>query len=101
MVLFFRPKPGTSAEYTFEPSDEFMEQHDSEEEDVGFYLEDSEVLSIVPTGESTKYEFGGTVFPIAQGRMILRIEEWDQCEEVGEMTVHTIDHVIDEYLSSS
>jgi hypothetical protein len=99
-MLFFRPKPGTSAEYTFEPSDEFMEEHDSEEEDVGFYLEDSEVLSIVTTGETSVYEFGGTVFPVAQGRMILRMEEWDRCEDVGDLTEHTIDRVIEEYLSS-
>ena len=90
---------GTSAEYTVEPSEAFMEEQGSEEEDVGFYLEDSEVLAIDSTGSTFPYEFGGTVFPIAEGRMILRLEEWDECAEAGDLDVHTITHVVDEYLS--
>ena len=99
-MKFFRPKADTSAEYTFEPTDEFMDEHQTEEEDVGLYLEDSEILSFEPTGATSEYEFGGAVFPIAQGRMILRLEECDECEGGGEQTAHTIDNVIEEHLSA-
>lgn len=99
MPLYFRPIEGTEAEYTFEPHDDFKETYDSEEEDVGFYLRDDEVLVFEATGESAPYTYGGMAFPIAEGRLILRLEEWVACASVGEGTAHTIDNIIDEYLS--
>ena len=45
--LYFRPKKGTEAEYTFYPTDEFKAENECDADDVGFFLRDTEVLYLV------------------------------------------------------
>jgi len=106
VLKFFRPKTGTEAEYTFYPTKKFMAEHDSDESDVGYFLNDKEILVLEPVKEPAKGNYSDLSFPVAEGKVSIRLEEWDEVSEdtakslkaKGTVEYHDIDCIIGEYL---
>lgn len=104
--LYFRPKKGTEAEYTFYPSTQFKRDHESEENDVGFFLNESEVLKLEPIKNVTSKGRVMTIY-IDEGKVTLHPDAWDTLDEkslkplLSKSTVvfHDIDRIVYEYLS--
>lgn len=102
IVLYYRPKDGTEAEYTFYPNKKFKVVHDAEADDVGFFLKDNEVLKLEPTKKvSTKADI--LTIPIEEGKVTIWTDQWDIVEEKAlkklKLVVHDIDKIINEYLT--
>lgn len=104
--LHFLPNKGTEAEYTFYPSKTFMAAHGSDEKDVGFFLADNEVLLLEPTKppKSTK---GLLTICIEEGKVTINESQWtvlspEEAEKFlkkKNVSIHTIDNIVAEYLS--
>ncbi len=104
---YFRPKPGSDAEYTFYPTKKFRDAHCSNEPDVGFFLHETEVLVLEALKQPRNGKYGDIVFPIAEGKISIRIEEWNEISEDsanslkanGTVEFHSIDDITREYLT--
>jgi hypothetical protein len=106
-TVYYQPKLKTEAEYTFTPNKKFKTEHDSEEADVGFFLNDGEVLTLNPT-KPVSTKAGTTTISIDEGKVTIKTGEWEEKDEKslkpllkkGKVELHGIDHIVQEYLSN-
>jgi len=102
---YWRPKPGTEAEYTFIPTTAFKKMVRSKAADVGFFLRDDEVLALAPV-KAVSTKAGVLSVVIEEGVVTLQADRWDsldekQCQAAVRKgaTVHGIEDITREYLS--
>ena len=106
LPLYFRPKAKTEAEYTFFPSKQFKVENNSKENDVGFFLNNKEVLKLEPIKGASKKGGVLTIY-VNEGRVTLNIDDWDEVTEDkvvalvrrSTVNVHDISNIVREYLS--
>ena len=104
--LYFRPKKGTEAEYTFYPTDEFKAENECDADDVGFFLRDTEVLYLV-TKNQTKTTDGKKIIDLEEGRVEIHPELWEELSKPvietlikkNKIEIHDISNIKQEYLS--
>jgi len=105
-LVYFRPKPGSQAEYTFFPSKSFKKEHDSIANDVGFFLNPCEILKLQPIKPPT-IKAGIISINIEEGKVTIHDSEWDNLNEKqlkqvlknSTSEIYDIDAVVREYLS--
>jgi hypothetical protein len=105
-IKFFKPKKGTQAEYTFIPSKEFKRTHKSKHSDVGYYLDDEQIL-VFATNNQSDGKFRGNSFTVDEGSIEINIEEWDELSEKvannlikrEKCYMYEMRHIIEEYLN--
>lgn len=106
-AVYYQPKLKTEAEYTFTPNKKFKTEHDSEEADVGFFLNDGEVLTLNPI-KPVSTKDGTTTISIDEGKVTIKTGEWEEKDEKsieqlhqkGRVDLHGVDHIVQEYLSN-
>ncbi len=104
-AVYYQPKLKTEAEYTFTPNKKFKTEHDSEEADVGFFLNDGEVLTLNPT-KPVSTKSSTTTISIDEGKVTIKTGEWEEKDkksieqllQKGRVDLYGVDHIVQEYL---
>jgi hypothetical protein len=105
--IYYKPKKNTEAEYTFTPNKKYKDECGSAEKDVGYFLNDSEVLMLEPTKPATLAKNGTLSIQISEGKISIDSDAWDELTlkkyEVlmknNKTTTHDIDSIRREYLN--
>lgn len=106
--IYYKPKKNTEAEYTFTPSKKFRDECGCSEKDVGYFLNNPEVLMLEPTKPVTLTKSGILNIPISQGKVSIDGDAWDELTlkkyetltKNNKATAHDINCICREYLNS-
>ena len=106
--LYYKPKKNTEAEYTFTPNKKYKDECDSSEKDVGYFLNDSEVLMLEPTKPPTLAGNGILSVSIYEGKIAIHRDAWEELTpkkyetliKNNKATAHDINCICREYLNS-
>jgi hypothetical protein len=106
--VYYKPRKNTEAEYTFTPNKKYKEESGSSEKDVGYFLNDSEVLVLEPTKSPTPGKTGVLNIAISEGKVSIHSEQWEELTikkyetliKSGKVSAHDIESIGREYLSS-
>ena len=106
--IYYIPKKNTEAEYTFTPSKKFKDECGRSEKDVGYFLNDSEVLLLEPTKPVSLTKNGTLNIPISEGKVSIDSDAWDELTlkkyetlmKNNKATTHDSDSIRREYLNS-
>jgi len=107
VCVYYKPKKNTEAEYTFTPNKKYKNECESDENDVGYFLNDSEVLVLEPTKPATLSKSGFLVFAISEGKVSILSDAWEELSikkyetlaKNGKATAHDIECIRREYRS--
>ena len=108
IYVYYKPKKNTEAEYTFTPNKKCKHECGSDEKDVGYFLNDSEVLVLKPSKSATLSKSGVRIFAISEGKVSILSNAWKEIStkkyetltKNGKATAHDIESILREYRSS-
>lgn len=106
--IYYKPKKNTEAEYTFTPNKKYKDECGSSEKDVGYFLNDSEVLMLEPMKPATLGENGISSVSIYEGKVTIHSDAWEELTpkkyetliKNNKATAHDISCICREYLNS-
>lgn len=103
---YYQVHKGCEAEYTFRPSKKFKSLHNSDHEDVGYFLNEHEILSLIPISP-TKQKNKLTIICIDEGEITLNSSDWEKLDKktVNALlkkkgfSIYSVENVVSEYLN--
>jgi hypothetical protein len=105
--IYYKPKKNTEAEYTFTPNKKYKDECESSEKDVGYFLNDSEVLVLEPAKPPALGKNGILSIPISEGKVTIHSDEWEELTlkkyetlmKTSKVSTHDIESIRREYLN--